>query len=223
MSLSSCSRMWQCHMYLRMRSVGKPSKRMMIRVTWFGFARTVSFQPISLASGGMGSPIRLSCFPPEETYVFTSKNCRSSTWYCTRCTCIGCVESVRLIKFQISVEWFRGSSVTGSVKNSPPGVGICMPFPSRRRNGCIGLMSTWLRVRLRTLVAELGLSRWNPGNFFGSELVSRPESGRVTRNCMTCKADDHIGALPWRDQQLVERHRFGQQPALAADLGEGLV
>src|SRR5215468_1189053 len=53
MSLSSCSRIWQCHMYLRMRSVGKASKRTMIRVTCFGFARTVSFQPISLGSGGM--------------------------------------------------------------------------------------------------------------------------------------------------------------------------
>lgn len=57
-SLSSCSRMWQCHTY---RPVN-PSNRIMIRVTIPGSARTVSFHPDSLASGGTAGAVYLTSF-----------------------------------------------------------------------------------------------------------------------------------------------------------------
>src|ERR1019366_5861071 len=66
MSCSSCSRMWQCHTYswppvlgltaLRMAAVGKSGRsNFMITVEISSeFTRTVSFHPISSASGGIG-------------------------------------------------------------------------------------------------------------------------------------------------------------------------
>src|SRR6516225_1845 len=95
---------------------------------------------------------------------------------------MGWVPSVRLIRLQISVEWFRTISVTGASNGSPP---ICGPI--WRMVPGVGLGSQtlwWLRVRYRTFRAEFGFNRWKAGNFFGNELVSCPESGRVTRNCI---------------------------------------
>ena len=69
MSCSSCSRMWQCHTYSwppvrglkgSPMDAGKFGKLncMITVVASPGFIRTVSFQPISLASGGMASPMK---------------------------------------------------------------------------------------------------------------------------------------------------------------------
>src|SRR6266702_1083677 len=68
MSCSSCSRMWQCHTYSWppvLGLIGSPMDDgsfgrvnfVMTVVASPGFIRTVSFHPVSFASGGIGGPV----------------------------------------------------------------------------------------------------------------------------------------------------------------------
>ena len=91
MSCSSCSRMWQCHTYswppvrglkgspMDAGSLGRLNCMISV-ITSLGFIGTVSFQPISLASGGYGladgrerqvsghQRLAVRCQLPQETH-----------------------------------------------------------------------------------------------------------------------------------------------------------
>lgn len=121
-SVSSCSRMWQCYTY----RPGNPSNFAMILVTMPGSARIVSFQPDSSALGGIALYFifrRSSKLPYQSCGDRESESAPGEDGS-------GVNRAVVFTNSQISVEFNTGFSATGMLQ--------CALFNNIVIGGCFG-------------------------------------------------------------------------------------